>query len=450
MSRHNVLFVVADSLRARNASVLGYRRQTTPFLDAFADEATVYTQARSPSNWTVPSHVSMFTGHAVHEHGVDHTQKLDPGHTVFEALAARGYETGLFSDNPFLTDHESGLDEAFQTTRGSPDGFDPSYETNGSLGDWPNGFWYADRTLEWVDDRDGAWAACVNLMDTHRPYEPLDEYDRWSDDRSRDLQESMGYKWHWEFLSGDLSLGFARILEQIYDGAVRQADAIFEALVRGLDERGVLDDTLVVFAGDHGEGFGEPTAIPSEPPAVSHRIGTHDALYHVPLVVRAPGQREGRRVTDLATLMRFPDAVRALALGEGRADGPAFVPADGTAVASQAPIGDAMREEAERVCGDAAPFAKHARIVYRDRPGDEVRRAAAWGDDARESVVRGCGGTADDSDIDASEIRAVFESDRFSTVDVATPLSDYSEFEDASDTQFTADLDERLEALGYR
>jgi hypothetical protein len=243
MSRHNVLLVVADSLRARNTSALGYRRATTPFLDAFAEEATVYTQARSPSNWTVPSHVSTFTGHEVHEHGVDHTAKLDAGHTIFEELAGAGYDTALFSDNPFLTDHESGLDEVFQTAVGSPEQYDSAYETNGSLGDWPNGFWYADRTLEWIDSRESEWAACINLMDTHRPYEPLAEYDQWSDERSRELQESMGYKWHWEFLSGNLSLGFAGILEQIYDGAVRQADAIFESLIRGLDERGVLDDT---------------------------------------------------------------------------------------------------------------------------------------------------------------------------------------------------------------
>ncbi|MHC3380855.1 sulfatase [Haloarcula sp. H-GB5] len=450
MSRHNVLLVVADSLRARSTSVLGYRRETTPFLDAFAEEATVYTQARSPSNWTVPSHVSMFTGHEAHEHGVDHTARLDAGHTIFEELAAAGYDTGLFSDNPFLTDHESGLDDVFQTAVGSPEQYDSAYETNGSLGDWPNGFWYADRTLEWVDDRESEWAACINLMDTHRPYEPLAEYDEWSDERSRDMQESMGFKWHWEFLSGNLSLGFASILEQIYDGAVRQADAIFETLIRGLDERGVLDDTLVVFVGDHGEGFGEPTAIPEEPPAVSHRIGTHDTMYHAPLVVRAPGQREGHRVTDLATLSRFPDAVRAMALGDGNADGPAFASPNGTVVASQAPIGPAMREEAERVCGDAAPFAKHARLVYHDRPGDEVRKRAAWGDSAHESVIKGCGGTAEDSDIDATVVRNHFDSERYADVDIATPLDGYTEFEDASETQFAGDLDDRLEALGYK
>jgi arylsulfatase/arylsulfatase A len=109
-----------------------------------------------------------------------------------------------------------------------------------------------------------------------------------------------------------------------------------------------------------------------------------------------------------------------------------------------------MREEAERVCGDATPFAKHARLVYRDRPGDAVRKRAAWGDSAHESLVQGRVGTAEDTDIDAAVVRDHFDSNRYTNVDIATPLDGYNEFEDASDTQFAGALDDRLEALGYK
>jgi arylsulfatase/arylsulfatase A len=445
MDAPNVLLVVADSLRARNVSALGYRRETTPFLESFASEATVYTQARSPSNWTVPSHVSLFTGYETVEHGLDHTTALEPGHTIFEELGERGYETGLFSDNPFLTDHECGLDGPFGHVRGSPDSFESAYATNGSLGDWPNGFWYAERTLEWVDARTGPWAACVNLMDTHRPYEPLEEYDRWSDDRVRALQEALGYKWHWEFLSENLSLGFLRLLESVYDGGVRQADAVFERLMAGLDEQGVLEDTLVVFCGDHGEGFGEPTVHPEEPPAVSHRIGTGDVMYHVPLVVRAPGQRSGRVVHGLAGLTPFPDVVRAHAFGERPVDGAGFARPE--LFASQAPIGPMMREEATRVCGDGEPFARHARLRYRDRPGDEVDKRAAWGEAGYRSLLRGRRESTDSVE-DAGPVLEAF--DAVPTVDIGTPLESFTEFEGESDTRVAEELDERLAALGYR
>jgi arylsulfatase A len=446
MANANVLLIVADSLRARNTSLLGYRRETTPFLDAFAERATVYTQARSPSNWTLPSHVSLFSGHEVHDHGFDLGDRLDPGHTVFEELAGKDYETGLFSDNPFLTEHESGLDDVFGYARGTPDSFPEEFETNGSLGDWPNGFWYAEELLEWTGEREGPWAACLNLMDTHRPYEPLEEYDRWSDGRVRELQETMGFKWHWEFLSGNVSHGFARLLEVVYDGAIRQADAITERVVTGLEERGELEETLVVVCSDHGESFGSETALASEPPAVSHRIGTHDDLYHVPLVVKAPGQDTGRRIDHLAALTRFPAAVRSLALDEFRSDGPAF--AVDRAFASQPPIGPAMAREAERICGDAEPFSKHARIVYEDRPGDEVLKRAAWGEEAYETLVRGRNERVDRGEIPVETVLSAFEGGE--RIDLASPLAEYTEFAEGYDNEFADDLEERLEALGYR
>ncbi|WP_331235489.1 sulfatase [Natronorarus salvus] len=446
MANANVLLIVADSLRARNTSLLGYRRETTPFLDSFADRATVYTQARSPSNWTLPSHVSLFSGYDAHEHGFDLGDRLDPGHTVFEELAGKGYETGLFSDNPFLTEHESGLETVFEYARGTPDSFPPEFATNGDLGDWPNGFWYVEELLEWTGEREGPWAACLNLMDTHRPYEPLEEYDRWSDERVRALQETMGFKWHWEFLSGNVSLGFANLLEAIYDGAIRQADAITERVVTALEDRGELEGTLVVVCSDHGESFGSETVLDSEPPAVSHRIGTHDDLYHVPLVVKAPGQDEGQRVDHLATLTRFPEAVRSLALDERRVDGPTF--AVDRAFASQPPIGPAMAREAERICGDAEPFSKHARIVYEEVPGDSVLKRAAWGEEAYETLIRGRNERVDRGEIPAQRVLSAFEGSE--RVDLASPLEEYTEFAEGYDNEFADELEDRLEALGYR
>lgn len=452
MAGSNVLLVVADSWRAQSTSALGYRRETTPFLSSFTERATAYTQARSPSNWTVPSHASLFTGLPAATHRFDLADRLEAGHTVFETLSSAGYETGLFSDNPFLVGHETGLDRAFETVRGTPDSFEDGYATNGDLGDWPNGFWYADRLLEWVDERDGPWAACLNLMDTHRPYEPLAAYDRWSDDSVRAIQEEMGFKWHWEFFAGTVSLGFAELLRVAYEGAIRQVDAILERIVTRLEADGELEDTLVVITSDHGEAFGEETALESEPPAVSHRIGTHEAMYHVPLFVKAPGQTAGRRIDDLATIAAFPDAVRSLALEEGRIDGGAFVADGGVATATQFPITNDMRSEAERICGSAEPYAKRADIVYADRPGDRVHKLARWGDDAYEAVVRGRNERIDRGRVPLERVTAALEDHAGDPVDVAEPRddADATEFASAYENEFAADLEERLEALGYR
>ena len=92
-SSPNVLLVVLDSVRAANCSLYGAARETTPYLSRLADESTVYAQARAPSNWSLPSHVSLFTGLDAHVHQVTVHDRLRAGHTVFETLSADGYAT---------------------------------------------------------------------------------------------------------------------------------------------------------------------------------------------------------------------------------------------------------------------------------------------------------------------------------------------------------------------
>lgn len=116
----NVLLVVMDSVRARNTTLHDHRHDTTPFLDSLGERATVYEQARSPGQWSLPSHASMFTGLHVVEHGlVEKYDRLEPGHSVFGRLRDRGYATGLFSENPYLTGLDSGLMEPFDTVESS-------------------------------------------------------------------------------------------------------------------------------------------------------------------------------------------------------------------------------------------------------------------------------------------------------------------------------------------
>ncbi|MFC6974015.1 sulfatase-like hydrolase/transferase [Halomicroarcula sp. GCM10025709] len=213
----NVLLVVLDSVRAHNCSLYGHRRPTTPFLESLAAESTVYTQARAPSNWSLPSHVSLFTGLEAHEHRVTVHDRLLPGNTVFETLAAEGYDTGLFTENGFVASHKVGLKDAFQTVETVPDSCPGGYDTT-ALNPGPDGFYYADSFDSWVTDRDGPWAACVNFMDAHRPFEPRAAFDRWGDDEARALQRDLPTRWEWAFHGGDRPYWQLNGLEALYDG----------------------------------------------------------------------------------------------------------------------------------------------------------------------------------------------------------------------------------------
>ncbi|MFT4946279.1 MAG: arylsulfatase A-like enzyme, partial [Natronomonas sp.] len=121
MDRPNVIFVLLDTLRADRVSALGYDRETTPNFDAFADDATLFTDAVAQAPWSIPSHASLFTGKYPEEHGATITSPILSGErTLAERLSENGYETYAVSPNDYV-----------RPATGFARGFD-SYET-GSL-----------------------------------------------------------------------------------------------------------------------------------------------------------------------------------------------------------------------------------------------------------------------------------------------------------------------------
>ena len=58
----NIIVILFDAMSARNLSLYGYPRETTPFLDKFAARSTVYHRHYSGGNFTTPGTASMLTG----------------------------------------------------------------------------------------------------------------------------------------------------------------------------------------------------------------------------------------------------------------------------------------------------------------------------------------------------------------------------------------------------
>ncbi len=72
----NLLWIVVDTLRADRMSLYGYVRRTTPELEAWAKEGITFEMARSAAPWTLPSHVTMFTGLWPSEHARGLTEPI--------------------------------------------------------------------------------------------------------------------------------------------------------------------------------------------------------------------------------------------------------------------------------------------------------------------------------------------------------------------------------------
>ena len=470
----NVVLVVLDSVRARNTSLYGYDRETTPFLSQLSDDSITYTSAWSPTIWTLPSHVSMFSGYDVAEHEVTGPKDaIDSRETIFEELTGQGYRTGLFSENTWLTEADVGIKDSFETVRGKPSVVYPealnpgefahrneygdywgflseaiSHEapvksllngvaakvqydlperlSNGLFTD-PTAAYYVDEFLNWTTMGDGPWAACLNLMDAHRPYRPAPENDNWSDEDAFESQDSLDEP-VWSFLNGDEPLWKLEKLEGLYDGGIRQCDRAIERLFEGLNQRDQLDNTFVVITGDHGEGFGEESFVRDGSPVVEHKHGIHPVQTHVPLLIRTPDGSSG--VIDTAvSLTQMCDALGAIA--EERFSPEVFEQAT--------PVRISFTDDSAQIPKDRRyTGGKTARSIV-ETEGNRVVKLTEW---AGSTVAVQVASAQDANLTEVSDIK--------SRVDTAfNPLRNPSIRTDRDD-DFSESVERRLKELGYR
>ena len=107
----NVLWIVWDAAR------YDYTQEYAPFLTSLADKNISFERAISPSGWSLPSHISMFTGKRPTEHGhwrMDENIETAP---LPHQLGNKGYTTYGISANGFLS-HRQGFDKFFDDFRG--------------------------------------------------------------------------------------------------------------------------------------------------------------------------------------------------------------------------------------------------------------------------------------------------------------------------------------------
>jgi arylsulfatase A-like enzyme len=323
----NVVLITMDAVRADHLSVYGYPRDTTPNLRQFAAQATVYSRAFATSDFTLPTHASIFTGLYPAFHGAGEVAPGPGGMamlplgarpaTLAGMLAARGYGTAAVVANFAYLAPWSGLLRGFavadwtrpvmlsggnqefylrETVRrvlrsvSLPNGFDRYSLTAADVNR------SAERLLEQMSP-DAPFFLFLNYMDAHDylPASPFDTYFpgkqtkfdmhrdpvRWSDDvnfRGRPL----------------LPEARAHLISQ-YDGGIAEEDSGLGELLAWLGRRNALDNALVIVMSDHGEGLGEHSLL-------GHGYGSvHQTQIAIPLIVKYPHQNEPRRSDRLVS-----------------------------------------------------------------------------------------------------------------------------------------------------
>ena len=223
----------------------------------------LFEHAVAPAPLTLPAHSSLFTAKSPPQHGVRDNGGffLDERETTLaERLQASGVKTGGFV-GAYVLDRKWGIGQGFDRY---VDDFDLSKFDTPSLGEVERpGNEVADRALEWLRTvKSSRFFGWLHFYDAHSPYAPPEPYR-------------------------------ARFADRPYLGEIAFVDAQIGRIRAFLEQERLLDRTVIVVIGDHGESLGDHGES-------THGFFVYQSVLHVPLMVLAPYDAlRGRRVADV-------------------------------------------------------------------------------------------------------------------------------------------------------
>lgn len=336
-NKPNIIILVLDTARAKSFSCYGYGKKTTPYIDRFADSATFYENCFSPAPWTLPSHASLFTGLYTGEHNVNGANLFFDDYPTFMTrhLSEIGYKTYGLTANDLLSsyfgfsgyfDNYQCLWEGFSSARS--DYFNRCLYENknkkdkllalvrkffesplrGSVCLPPfllNKFYFKNTIRKdstpstqtavklfkkiLQNKKDSPVFIFINFMQTHRDYNPPEEFRKKFTSKNLPVSQSMA----------DYYTGIAKLsnddfvyLSDLYDAELNYVDYEVSNIIQFLKDSKLYDDCLLIVTSDHGEQIGEHNHL-------YHNFSIYNELLRVPLIIKFPFQRKGNSVTRI-------------------------------------------------------------------------------------------------------------------------------------------------------
>jgi len=286
----NVVIVMVDTLRADHMSAYGYERQTTPFINRFASQGFVFEHARSQSSCTFPSVNSLLTSRnpaIFTRQEVDHLGIPDEYPSIAEILKEHGYRTIAVSASPIVRATPSDFNPI--------GGFDRGFDTFVEDTLWRPGGQVNRAIIRELDAVEEPFFLYAHYMEPHGPYRPPERYKKHFAGEyeghhfiKRGNPVPIGNMMYGNGPHYDITDRDIQHLVDLYDDEIRYFDGVFRRLIKNLEDRDLLDRTLIIISSDHGEEFLEHGQI-------KHCRGVWDTVTRVPLIFRFPGVDGGHR-----------------------------------------------------------------------------------------------------------------------------------------------------------
>jgi len=264
----NVVLILLESTAAQYLRPYGAAEDPMPNLTRLAQQAVLFENAYAVYPESIKGLFSVLCSRYPAFDTRAEVCSLAGTSAVAERLAAAGYRTGLFHSGRFLY---LGMEEVvrrrgFQTLADAGE-IGGNHESSFGVDDEAT----ARRMLNWIDS-----GRCgENFFITYLPVAGHHPYD---------TPEPGPFPGHDEIGR--------------YHNALHYSDAVLGRFLRGLEARGLLDKTLFLIFGDHGEAFGRQAG------NFGHTLYLYEENVHVPYLIVAPGLIGSQiRVQRAASLM---------------------------------------------------------------------------------------------------------------------------------------------------
>ncbi|MCD7806733.1 MAG: sulfatase-like hydrolase/transferase [Lachnospiraceae bacterium] len=332
MSKPNIIFYFSDQQRADTLGCYGQKLKITPNVDQLAREGVLFRNAFTAQPVCGPCRALFQTGRYPTElncwkNGQPLPQDVK---TVANYMEEAGYETA-YVGKWHLASGPRGNQALDYRTRAVPKELRGGY----------NGYWRTADVLEFTShgydgyvfdennqriDFQGYRADCINDMalnfldvrDLSKPFfmvvsqiEPHHQNDHQhyeGPDGSREKYKDFELPGDLQALKGNASEEYPDYL-----GQCASLDQNVGRLIAKLKEKGLYEDTVIIYASDHGSHFMTRNRDGHLNGGDDYKRTGHDAALKVPLIIRGGSFTGGKIVEDLVSTASLPKTILAMA-----------------------------------------------------------------------------------------------------------------------------------------
>jgi len=248
----NILVYVVDALRSDHLFCYGYSKETSPYLDHFAKNNSLFLNAYANSSWTKASAASLLTGLLPKNHKTMARNSSLPAdlQTLPEILRSNGYYTAAFITNDNISGFFS-FDQGFDEFIFLP--ADARKKSVHVLSDELNRYVFAffDRFFQRQNRK--PLFALIWSMDPHNPYTPDRSVSQeFEIDRYEPVDARFGLLSKLREGSWFPSESELQYIKTLYDQEIFFNDKSFGSLLKEMRQRGIYEDSTIIFTADHG------------------------------------------------------------------------------------------------------------------------------------------------------------------------------------------------------